>query len=134
MVPGMGELDDMIASLRALGAKDLGARIAKRSEEPLQAAIVGTLEAGTAPDGTPWAGRKKDGARPYANAASRVSTKSSGDVLRMTLKGPEVFGHFGARGMPVRQMLPDAGAAIPEVVSKAIEEGAAAVLAEELGK
>ncbi len=125
----MIELDQIIGALKALGSKDLGASIAKKAAPYLQAAVLQTLEAGQSPEGKPWEERKAGG-RAYANAASKVTTKPIGDLIRMTLTGPEVYGHFGARGMPVRQMLPDAGAAIPASVSDAIAKGAAELLAE----
>ncbi len=131
--PVMIELDRIVTALRALGAADIGAQIAKKAAPLLQAAVLQTLSAGQSPEGVAWAERKAGG-RAYAHAASRIETQPHGDLVRMVLKGPEVFGHFGARGMPVRQMLPDAGAKIPASVEKAITDAAKAVIAEALNE
>lgn len=120
----------MIAALRTVGAQDFGARIAYRAVSYLQAALTASLNAGESPTGAKWAPRKADGGRTYAHAASHVKVKASGNVLRAILTGPDVFGHFGVRGMPVRQMIPDAGSAIPESVTDAITKGAAQVMRE----
>ncbi len=125
----MIELDAIIASLRALGAKDLGATIAKKAAPLLQAAVLQTLAAGTSPEGIVWA-EKKTGGRAYVHAASRLTSGAFGNVVRLTLSGPEVYGHFGANGMPVRQMLPEAGGAIPKIVTDAITDAARAVVSD----
>lgn len=123
-------LEEIIASLRKAGSKDIGTAIATKAAVNLEETLKETLAAGESPEGKAWTPRKKDGKRPYVNAASRVKVRSSGDVVRATITGPEVYGHYGVRGMPVRQMLPDAGAAIPESVSSAIVRAARSVLEE----
>jgi hypothetical protein len=62
------------------------------------------LAAGTSPDGEAWAPRKKDGGRPYANAASALSVRGEGlDASTFTInRKPEVLGHVGVRGAPAR--------------------------------
>ena len=109
-----------------------GAKVVEPDEAPeLHAAVAKTLEAGQTPEGTAWA-PKLSGGRAYKNAASRVSFGVDGDIVRLVLKGPEVWGHIGVRGRPVRQMLPDAGAELPKSVVRAIEAGAQKVLDEVL--
>ncbi len=131
MVLAMIELDPILNALRELDSKDIGARIAAKAAPLLNEALKKTLAAGESPDGKPWEARKgKKGGRAYANAASRIESKAHGDLVRVTLHGPEVYGHFGARGMPIRQMLPDAGAEVPEIVKAAIVKAASDVLAE----
>ncbi len=126
----MSELDDLVSTLKALGARDLGARIAKVAAPLLHAALLETLEAGETPEGLAWANKKRGG-RAYVHAASHLSeAKATGDIVRVTLTGPEVFGHFGARGMPKRQMLPDAGGQIPQSVTDALTQAAKTVIAE----
>lgn len=122
----------MIHSLRELASREeVEKRVAKAAEGTLQASLEHTLAAGQSPEGRAWEPRKAGG-RAYANAASRVTTKASGNLLRATLEGPEVYGHFGARGMPVRQMLPDAGAGMPPSVESALESAAEQVFDEAL--
>ncbi len=126
----MSDLDDIISTLKALGARDIGARIAKVAAPLLHAALLETLEAGKTPEGIAWA-EKKSGGRAYVHAAAHLGeAKANGDIVRVTLTGPEVFGHFGARGMPKRQMLPDAGGAMPASVTGAITQAAKTVIGE----
>lgn len=126
----MSALDEMLVSLRTLGnPAEVERRVAKKAEWSLQTALERTLAAGETPEGKAWQPRKAGG-RPYEHAASRIRTKASGNLVRTTLSGPEVFGHFGARGMPVRQMLPDAGAGMPPSVDEALTKAARAVFEE----
>ncbi len=123
------ELEEMAAALRALGSSDCGARIAAKAAPLLQSALEVTLTAGESPSGQAWAERKAGG-RAYTHAGARIAAKSAGDLVYVTLTGPEVYGHFGARGMPVRQMLPDAGATLPASVTKPLNDAASAVFEE----
>ncbi len=125
----MSELDEIANMLRTLGGRDVAAKVASRAAVNIQLSLEKTLSAGSSPEGTPWEARKAGG-RAYANAASRVETASHGNLVRVTLTGPEVYGHFGSRGMPVRQMIPDAGAGIPQSVVDAILKAAAQVIGE----
>lgn len=125
----MSDLDEMLAALKAIAAPNLGARIAVRVGPELHAAVAKTLEAGQTPEGEAWEPRLAGG-RAYKNAAARITFGVEGDVVRLVLHGPEVWGHIGARGRPVRRMLPDAGAEIPRSVARAIEAGARRVFDE----
>ncbi len=127
----MSELDTIVGALRELAANDFSARVAAKAAPHVQRALVASLSAGVSPAGKAWEPRAKGG-RAYEHAASRISTKSAGDVIRVTLSGPEVYGHYGVHGMPVRQMLPDAGAEIPVILTDAIERGAAEAMREVL--
>lgn len=123
-------LDDMIAELKSLGATDIEVKVATKGAKRLREALEASLSAGHAPGGLAWAPRKEDGGRAYANAASRLSVKAIGDIIRAEVTGPEVYGHFGARGMPVRQMLPDGSAGMPPEVERALERAADDVFTE----
>jgi hypothetical protein len=79
-----------------------------------------TIAAGTSPSGKPWAPRKKDGGRAYANAAAAVDVRAAGSTIIVELTGHEVFGHYGARGAEVRQMIP---VEIDESLGNAIRRG-----------
>ncbi len=115
------ELTRLSAALR--GMPGAGPRIAAATVPHLYTALHATLSAGATPDGAPWAPRKTGG-RAYAHAADHIAVKPFGDIVRVTLSGPEVYGQFGARGAPVRRMIPEGGAEIPQIVADAIVKGA----------
>jgi hypothetical protein len=125
----ISELDELIESLRRIGDSSLPTRIASEAAPRLHASLKKTLGAGQSPEGVAWAPRK-EGGQAYQHAAEKITTKAVGDLVQVTLVGPEAYGHYGARGMPVRQMLPDAGAEIPKSVTDAIKEAAKVVLDE----
>jgi hypothetical protein len=120
----MSGLDDMIAALKRLDGDGLEARVATRASPLLEEALRASADAGQTPDGKPWKARK-EGGQAYAGASSKISVKSYGAVVRATLTGPEVYGNFGTEKLPKRQMLPDAGAAIPPLVTDVLEQAAA---------
>lgn len=125
----MSGLAEIIAALRALSSADnIENKIAARASETVLAAVKKTAGAGQTPEGKPWA-EKKTGGRAYKNAASKLAGAVSGNVVTITLSGPEVFGHFGA-GAPVRQMIPDGSTGIPKTVSDALDKAANEVFAE----
>lgn len=128
MMPG---LDDMIRSLRSISKLD--ERAATIAAPLLESALKATANAGTTPDGQPWAPRKKDGGRAMAGAASAISAGASGDTVRVTLRGPEVFWHFGERGAPRRQVIPDGGGEMPAVVSDVLKKSTAQAFQELTG-
>jgi hypothetical protein len=125
-------LDALIAFMRMAEGTELSDQIAARAAEKMQLEITRTLSAGTTPEGGAWAPRRKDGGRAYANAASKVTTQASGSLIRMVLKGPEVYGHFGGKGRLPRTMLPDAGAGVPPSVAESIRQATTEILVERL--
>jgi hypothetical protein len=125
----MGDLEEMIAALRKLGAEDIEASVAAKAAPAILEGLQTTADAATSPEGAPWAPRKSGG-RAYVHAAGRLSAKAIGPLIRVTLEGPEVYGHYGVRGMPVRAMLPDAGAGVPPSVARALDAAATAVFDE----
>lgn len=80
-------------------------RVAPEVAGDVQAELTRTLSAGTSPDGQAWAPRK-DGGRAYKGAASKLTVTAVGRIIQATIIGPEVWGARGARGAPIRQMLP----------------------------
>lgn len=126
-------LDRMIAELRALGAADLPAQLAKEAAPRVQEAIRATAAAGTTPEGQAWAPRK-DGGRALADAAAHVTAKALGAIVRVTLAGPDVFHHFGkGSGEPRRRVIPDVGGQLPPSVAKAMQDAVAALWARIVG-
>lgn len=117
------QLQELAATLKEIGAKDFGVQIATAAVPLLEEGMRDALSSGTSPNGKTWVA-KKGGGKPYVHAADKVTVKSYGDVIRIAVKGPEAYGHYGARGMPVRQMVPDAGGGIPTMVSDAITKAA----------
>jgi hypothetical protein len=87
--------------------------------------VAKTIAAAETPEGVPWAPRRKGGGQVYVNAAGKLRTAAMGNYVRMTLEGVDVYGHFGRTDKQVaRPMLPDAGAGMPESVSRALDEAA----------
>lgn len=128
------DLDAMIATLRGLDGPDVERAIAARTAPLLDAAVKRTAAAGQDPDGKPWA-PTKDGGAPLAHAADHITTAASGSIVRMTLTGPDVYHHFGAtRGGIRRQVIPDAGAGIPQVAVAAITRAAREEIAARVGR
>jgi hypothetical protein len=120
----MQQLNDMIATLRKLGDKKAVAEGVARAVAPLvDDAIKLTARAHETPDGVAWLPRKKDGAPALQHVADQITTKATGLTIRVTLKGPAVFTHFGA-GIPKRTVIPDTGGPLPEGVYKACLKGA----------
>lgn len=91
----------MIAKMRAL--RGFGLQVARAAAPVVEAAIRATAAAGTDPDGKPWPS-KKDGGRALPNAASAVSVKASGLVLRVLLKAPYGFAQTRRRA---RKVIPE---------------------------
>jgi hypothetical protein len=126
-------LEDWVKELRRLAGPEVEVRLASEAAEEIKGALTATLNAGTDPEGKPWKPRKKDGGRAYANAASSLEVKASGNLVRATISGPTAYGPWGVRGAPKRPMLPDTGGGIPGSVDAALDR-AASKLFEELTK
>ena len=127
----MSGLEEMIAAQRMMGRR-LAERTAEIAAPLLEARLKASAAAGTSPDGQPWAARK-DGGRAMANAAKAISVKAIGDVVRVTLDGPEVFWHYGARGAPRRPVIPDGGGPMSRLVQTVLDEASAKAFAELAG-
>ena len=117
-------IDEIIKTLRRFAKpEEVERAVAQRAQTTLQEAVAKTLSAGETSEGQVWAERKAGG-RAYANAAKRITTRADGNLLTMTLSGPEVCGHLVLKGTVKRQMLPDAGAGIPRSVATALTDAA----------
>lgn len=125
----MFTLDELAANLRTISSTEaMGVRIAARAVPLVGNALRVTLVEGVNPDNsTPWSPTKM-GKRAYANAASRLTTKSDGNLVYAVVSAPEAYAQDGTGRLPVRQMLPTAGAGIPKNVADAITKAAAQVL------
>jgi hypothetical protein len=134
----MGEdssADAFIAFLNLMAGSDLEIAIAKKAEGTLQEAVETTINAAETPEGKPWAVTRRGGRRAYPTASSHLSTKSYGNLVKMTLEGTAAYGHFGRTGKQVaRPMLPDAGAGMPTEVAEALDKAAGQVFEENWGK
>jgi hypothetical protein len=120
MSAGSESLDEMIEILRGLGGPEIAEAVARRAGPMLEAAVKKTAKAGQDPEGKAWPARK-DGGQALEHAADHIRARSAGNIVRVTLTGPDVFHHFGAtRGGVRRQVIPDAGAEIPGSVGKAL--------------
>lgn len=124
----MPGLEDMVASTRALeGLPELAA---KKAAKKLEQALKATAAAGTTPDGKAWAPTKVGG-RAMANASSHVRVMALGPVVRVVLEGTDVFHHYGRGKTEVRrQVIPDAGAGVPELVARIVQEASDEAFAE----
>ena len=120
----LARLDDLIATCRRLGGRELVAEIARDAVPGVDAAVKATARAGRSPDGQTWAPRKADGSPALPNAADAISTKAIGNKIVVMLKGPTVYAHMGANG-PRRIVIPDSTTGTPAAVFDAIEEVAA---------
>jgi hypothetical protein len=113
--------DDMIAALRAL--ERLPQDAAKTAAPLIETALRSSADAQTSPDGKPWTPRKRGSAPLYAGAPSHINAKAIGTLVRVTLDGPEVYGHYGTGRMPRRPMLPDPGT-LPESIAAELAKAA----------
>jgi hypothetical protein len=132
MADGLAQLDAMIARCKALGAPDIGARVARAAAPGVAAAIQATAGAGKTPLGQPWKA-KKGGGRALEKVAGKIKARAEGPIVVVTLTGPDVFHHLGAGHSPRRQVLPD-GASVPPGVSEAVLEAARGVFRETVGR
>jgi hypothetical protein len=130
MSDGTAALQSMIAELEALGRDGL-AEVAREAESLVLAEAQRTAAAGTDPDGKPWPARKEDGGRALKNAAAHITVQAAGPTLRIKLTGPDVYHHYGARGVR-RQVIPD-GAVAPAGIVRALRQAADRVAARRLG-
>ena len=119
------KLNEMLMTLRCLTDTAEVERIAaERAARGIDGALRKTLAAGVTPEGKAWAPRKKDGGRAYKGAAGKLKVRTTGNLIIASIDGGEAYGHYGA-GVTERQMLPDAGAKIPAIVSGALDKATA---------
>jgi hypothetical protein len=122
--------DEMLASLRAL--ERLPEDAAKAAAPLIEAALRASAAKEESPDGKAWAPRKRGSGSVYAHAASHIKAQAIGTLVRVTLSGPEVFGHYGTGRLPRRPMLPDPGT-LPASVARELERAAGAAFAKAVG-
>lgn len=104
----------MLATVRALPT--LPERAAPDIAVAIKAEIERTIAAGTAPDGTPWAPRKKDGGAPLRKASSALYAGAIGRVIYVRVLGTEARHHIGtARGGVRRQIIPTSVTLTPAI-------------------
>jgi len=105
------------------GLRRLAAEAAKEAAPLVQEAVRATAAAGTTPDGTPWAPKKRGG-RALANAAEHVAATAVGTVVRIVLRGADVYHQLGVGRFPKRQVIPDRSDALPPALARSVAEGA----------
>lgn len=81
-----------------------------------------TIAAGTSPSGKAWKPRQSDGGKPLQNAAAAVEVRVAGKTIVVELTGHHVFHHYGAGGVPVREIIPKE---VDERLGDAIARGVA---------
>jgi len=120
MADGNAQLDAMIAKIRKAGrmVKDAAPTVAAS----VQAAMRAKLDAGQAPNGTPWAATKA-GNSPLRGASAALTVVAVGSSILMRINGRYVFHHRGTAKVPKRQILPEGE--VPPAMSKAINSGLA---------
>lgn len=110
-------LDAQLRCLRALprSVETMTPKVAKALDTELRAQI----DAGQAPDGTPWPPTEK-GERALKNAGAALTVEAHGTVILAKLTGPTALHHMGhARGGVRRQVLPDSK--MPDRLTAALE-------------
>lgn len=128
MADGFSSLDAHIAKVRKLAT--LSELTAAKAAPLVLEAVQKTTRSGKTPNGEPWP-PKKDGGQPLMHAADHLSATSEGPIVVLTLTGkPEVVHNFGDKRNPKRQILPDAGAGIPTIVSDAVRRASRDAFAE----
>lgn len=120
-------LDPMIAKLRAL--RSFGEETAKTAAPLVLEAVRADVADGIDPTtGEAWK-PKKGGGEPLRNASKALAVSTSGETVTVTLRGHEVFHHYGSadggKRLPKRPILPDAGAGVPKKVDEAARKAAA---------
>jgi hypothetical protein len=127
-------MNEMIATLKELGGSGMTDKVAAKAAPLVDEAIKTTAKAGQNPYGEPWA-PKKDGGAPLKNAASHVSTRSSGSLVIVTLTGEaEVFHNRGGKRTPQRQIIPNSETFLPRTVNDALVTAAGKLFDEITGR
>jgi hypothetical protein len=126
---GFAAIDDMIARIR--GLPDAIKAAAPSLAEAAKGVLDENIAASRGPDGTAWK-PKKEGGAPLAHAANALSSRASGTVLLLELRGPEVWHHFGTKHVPARPILPSTG--LPLTMAAAIKRGVVEVFKNAVSK
>jgi hypothetical protein len=115
----LSELDALITKLRR--SKQWIESAAPAAAEAVSAELKATASAGTTPDGTPWAPRKKDGGKPLAGAAGAIESRAVGSVIltRITDKVHALHNVGNAAGRVRREIIPRA---MPARIAAAIRK------------
>jgi hypothetical protein len=102
---GFAALDRMIAKTRAIPG--LVKEVAPEIARVVGVELKQNIDAGRAPDGTPWE-PTKEGGRPLVNASKHVTVRAVGTVIVVRLTGAvEVKHHLGrVKGGVRRQIIP----------------------------
>jgi hypothetical protein len=114
-----GSLSPILAELDAIGEAE---QYLPPAAQEVKAHLQKTIAAGTSPSGQPWEPRKRDGGKPLQNAAAAVEVRVAGSTIIVELTGPEVFWHYGVRGVKPRKVIPTE---IDESLGSAIRRGVA---------
>ncbi len=130
MAEGAEQMQRWISQLQALG-RDGIAEVAREAEPLVQEAARATAAAGTDPSGKAWPA-KKDGGAPLVGSPSHITAKAAGGTIRIYLKGPDVFHHYGTKRVPKRQVIPE-GTTVPAGIAAALHKAAAKVFARRMG-
>lgn len=111
-------MDAMIAELRA--TKSAVPRAAEGLVPIIRAEIDKAIAAGHGLDGVPWP-KTKEGKQPLRNASKAVSVRAVGNVVLVTVSGPEAVHQFGTKKDPQRAILPTKD--LPRDFSEAVRKG-----------
>lgn len=117
---GMADLDRMLATIRAL-PRALTVDLAPAIADAMRADLQRTIAAGTAPDGTPWALRKHDGARALQDAAASVHVAALGAYIYVRVTGVEARHHQGTIKGKVKRQVIYQGTSMPPGIVQRVE-------------
>lgn len=101
---GYDQLDAMIARVRS--TRNLASLTARELQPQLEQQVRASAAAGTTPDGVAWTPTKA-GTPPLQNAPSAIRVRALGTVVQWAVTGHHFF-HQTGRGVPRRQIIPDA--------------------------
>ena len=114
------DLDELVRKMRQTRSALLVAMPAAAAG--VETVLRASIAAGQTPDGQTWAA-KKDGGKPLAHAAAKLSVKARGSTIKAQLDMPEAIHQYGSkRGLPARPMLPSKGGEIPPAVAAAVNK------------
>lgn len=140
--------------------RTMNEQVAAAAAEDVGDVVRANVDAGVAPDGTPWAPKKDGGGKALAGKSDGVEAEAKGSAINVKIGPPLVFHNWGAGGSsttkaaasarkrararqaasgtkskfhaPQRQILPSSGE-IPEQMRKVITEHAKKVFGKATG-